>query len=365
MRRHSLTGLSHSNNSTCAGKLWSWRIQRWVKRRRLTFWNWSHRVWKSRVDTIKCFFVNFFADFKLNFWSTAALTVMRSVALGQISTFGPPFDAPGSEVSSAAQIKEMRHFWKSVRRFFWKLEQNKSTNCRSTDCTGVIWTNLPDPTTTADPTTGSAAASNCRCNFVSNRSTPSSSPTTDSTQSNKRPFKLQPMTNHRYFNDTTPTTVQLPLAHLFFESFLIGFSATNEAFMFALKYKEFLWKIFVACFTFKLCFVRGRRLRKPLVQNKTLRVPNFGLYVINLPPEPRNNPYSDILWTHFAQIQKKWLRGFQTCRRILIGSALKSCDPGASSGGRNLEIRSLKADLVNFEQNHQRKEQNWIVRIRN
>ena len=70
MRRHGLTGLSHSNNSKCAGKLWSWRIQRWVTRRRLTFWNWSHRVWRSRVDKIKSFCVNFFVDFKLNFWST-------------------------------------------------------------------------------------------------------------------------------------------------------------------------------------------------------------------------------------------------------------------------------------------------------
>ena len=59
MRRHSLTGLSCRNNSTCAGKLWSWRIQRRAKRRRLAFWSWSHRVWNSRVDKMKCFLSTF------------------------------------------------------------------------------------------------------------------------------------------------------------------------------------------------------------------------------------------------------------------------------------------------------------------
>ena len=82
------------------------------------------------------FFCQLFCWFQTQFLVNLDIsTVMRSAALGQISTFGPPFDAPGSEVSSAPQIKEMRHFWKSVRRFFWKLEQNRSTNCRSTDCT--------------------------------------------------------------------------------------------------------------------------------------------------------------------------------------------------------------------------------------
>ena len=82
IRHHNLTGLPYSNNSTSAGKLWSWRIQRRVKRRRLTFWRWSPHVWIGRVDKIKCFFVNFFADFKLNFWSP--------------STFQPWWDRPHS-----------------------------------------------------------------------------------------------------------------------------------------------------------------------------------------------------------------------------------------------------------------------------
>ena len=59
LRRHSLTGLSKSNNSTCAGRLWPWRIQRRAKRWRVTFWSWSHHVWKSRVDKIKCFLSTF------------------------------------------------------------------------------------------------------------------------------------------------------------------------------------------------------------------------------------------------------------------------------------------------------------------
>ena len=134
MRRHSLTGLSQSNNSNSAGKLWSWRIQQRVKRRRLTFWSWSHHVWKSRVDKIKCFFSTF-CWFQTQFLINLDISKpARSAALGQISTFDQSFDAPGSKLSSAAQIKEMRHFWKSVRRFFWKLEQNMFTNRRSTDC---------------------------------------------------------------------------------------------------------------------------------------------------------------------------------------------------------------------------------------
>ena len=37
------------------------------------------------------------------------------------------------------------------------------------------------------------------------------------------------------------------------------------------------------------------------------------------------------------------------CRKMLIQSALKSTDPGASNGGSNIGIRPLEADLVSFE----------------
>ena len=40
---------------------------------------------------------------------------------------------------------------------------------------------------------------------------------------------------------------------------------------------------------------------------------------------------------------------FSYGRKMLIRSALKSTDPGASNGGANFEIRPLGADLVSFE----------------
>ena len=56
--------------------------------------------------------------------------------------------------------------------------------------------------------------------------------------------------------------------------------------------------------------------------------------------------FVDTFCSHF---QKKWIRGLQTCRKILIRSALKSTDPGSSNGGSNFEIGPLEADLVSFE----------------
>ena len=53
--------------------------------------------------------------------------------------------------------------------------------------------------------------------------------------------------------------------------------------------------------------------------------------------------------TFCSHFQKKWLTDFQTYRKILIRSALKSSDPGASNEGSNFEIRLIGADLVSFE----------------
>ena len=65
-------------------------------------------------------------------------------------------------------------------------------------------------------------------------------------------------------------------ANLIFESSLIWLSSTNEIFMFGFMHQSFLLKIFVACFAFTVhnsydhLLFKRRRLRKPLIQNKTL-----------------------------------------------------------------------------------------------
>ena len=71
IRGHKLSGVPYCNNSKCAAKYSSWRIEWWVKRRNRTTWSRPHRVWNCRVDKKKWVFVNFFADFKLNFWWTS------------------------------------------------------------------------------------------------------------------------------------------------------------------------------------------------------------------------------------------------------------------------------------------------------
>ena len=47
--RLNLSRVLYGNNSKCAGKPSSWCIQRWVKRRNLTTWSRSHRVWNVWV----------------------------------------------------------------------------------------------------------------------------------------------------------------------------------------------------------------------------------------------------------------------------------------------------------------------------
>ena len=112
---------------------------------------------------------------------------------------------------------------------------------------------------------------------------------------------------------------------------------------------------------------RNVRILSKISPQSPKKLPEYGLYESWRPP-PRNSSCAHVLgpprtsflpsvqsvrrhfvvtfWFHF---QKKWIRGFQTCRKILIRSALKSSDPGASNGGSNLELRPLEADLVSSE----------------
>ena len=58
----------------------------------------------------------------------------------------------------------------------------------------------------------------------------------------------------------------------------------------------------------------------------------------------------DFVDTFCYQFQRKYIRSFQTYRKILIWSVLKSTVPGASNGGSNFEFWSLEAVLLSFDE---------------
>ena len=70
---------------------------------------------------------------------------MRSTPSGQISTFDPPFDAPGLELSSKRRISALRRKWEFLAPHFWKRSRKAEfgpkyvhkvpKNGLSTDCT--------------------------------------------------------------------------------------------------------------------------------------------------------------------------------------------------------------------------------------
>ena len=59
----------------------------------------------------------------------------RSASSGRISKFDPPFDAAASVLFSALRINILQQVWKPLIHFFWKWEQNLTTNWQNMDCT--------------------------------------------------------------------------------------------------------------------------------------------------------------------------------------------------------------------------------------
>ena len=110
-------------SSACPEKPWPWRIRRCVKLANSTVWSWSHHFWSFRV----C------GDFHLwisRFWSNPLTSkAAMSAPNSRVNKLDAPFDAPGSELSSALRINIVRQTIERMEHFVWKSRLKTTKNC--------------------------------------------------------------------------------------------------------------------------------------------------------------------------------------------------------------------------------------------
>ena len=134
---YTLECLSYDINSMCAGKPWSWRIQRCVKLNFPTLWGRHGGFWS------RCMAQN------LESWPIVRFEIMCPAATSKVSMSAPkcrkvkfytPMDAPGLRLFRARRISIVWQTLERVATGLWKSEQ-KSKNKPSTPiCTSVrVW----------------------------------------------------------------------------------------------------------------------------------------------------------------------------------------------------------------------------------
>ena len=124
-----------SVDANCAGKSRPWRIERRVRRRTPTTWSRFHDFWNFQIAE------NWVWNWKKMFTESgysSISNVMSSTSSGRMSTFDPPLEAPGSELSSALQMRIVRQNWELLATYLSSENEAKMSTLKQ----NVAWVRI-------------------------------------------------------------------------------------------------------------------------------------------------------------------------------------------------------------------------------